>query len=239
MGLMNTTGTRKRIDTCFTTSLATKNCLPQKELTKNALRERLGLERNDFPLISCVARLVPQKGLDLIRHCLLSSQVWGKLVRAARNLPRPPNSSGVCRLGKSVSRPPKYPPYLALNQGGLTHQIFAGSDMFIVPSLFEPCGLTQLIALKYGTVPIVHKIGGLADTIFDVDTSEKPIHEKWVRFRSTELASFEKAVKRAIKCRSEAPEKWKNLVSNGVRQASSWRKPAQLYLDLYHLLNLF
>ncbi len=85
----------------------------------------------------------------------------------------------------------------------LSHLIYAGADMMLVPSRFEPCGLTQLIALRYGTMPVVREVGGLADTVFDKDYSHRPLHERnGYVFRDYDDPGLESALGRAIACYS-------------------------------------
>ena len=120
------------------------------------------------------------------------------------------------------------------HQEELAHMIFAASDMFIVPSIFEPCGLTQMIALKYGTIPIVRKTGGLADTIFDVDHSDKPYSERnGYTFDAPDNVGIESALSRAIECWYHDPDKWRKLMIKGMNIDFSWDHPANTYVDIY------
>ncbi|HEV8052064.1 MAG TPA: glycosyltransferase, partial [Parachlamydiaceae bacterium] len=123
---------------------------------------------------------------------------------------------------------------MLFHQEEIAHMIFASSDLFIVPSLFEPCGLTQMIALKYGSIPIVRKTGGLADTIFDIDNSEKPLKERnGYTFDTPDAIGIESALSRAIECWFHDPDKWRKLVINGMRIDFSWNHPSDIYLDIY------
>ena len=115
--------------------------------------------------------------------------------------------------------------------------IYAGSDMFIVPSFFEPCGLTQMIALKYGAVPIVRRTGGLADTIFDVDNSGKPFEEtNGYTFDNPDAVGIDSALDRAIACWFDDPERWRHIVLNGMKIDFSWNHPSDQYLEIYNRL---
>ncbi len=106
--------------------------------------------------------------------------------------------------------------------------------MLIVPSLFEPCGLTQMIALKYGTVPIVRQTGGLADTIFDVDYSNKSFEEtNGYVFKDPTPAGLDSALDRAIRCWFDEPERWRRLMLNGMRTDYSWNHSSDRYISLY------
>ena len=109
--------------------------------------------------------------------------------------------------------------------------------MFIVPSLFEPCGLTQLIALKYGTVPIVRRTGGLGDTIFDVDYSDRPVEERnGYLFDAPDVAGFNSAFDRAMDRWFHNPDKWRKLMVNGMNMDYSWNRPAGQYVEIYKKL---
>jgi len=120
------------------------------------------------------------------------------------------------------------------HQEELAHLIYAGSDMFIIPSLFEPCGLTQMIALKYGSIPIVRKTGGLADTIVDVDTPGKCLSEtNGYVFEAPTSSGIESALDRAFSCWFEHPDIWRQLMIHGMNKDFSWNVPSDAYLKLY------
>jgi len=115
----------------------------------------------------------------------------------------------------------------------LAHKIYAGSDIFLMPSLFEPCGLGQLIALKYGAIPVVRKTGGLADTIIDYGKHRK-MGNGFV-FSGLTGKSLERAVRRALSlCRDK--KIWAKLVRRAMRADYSWRRSAVEYVKLYQKL---
>lgn len=123
------------------------------------------------------------------------------------------------------------------HQEELAHLIYAGSDMLIVPSIFEPCGLTQMIALKYGTIPIVRKTGGLADTIFDVDYSGRPFKEtNGYVFDYPDQQGVVSAMSRAFHCWFQETDKWRHLMINGMNIDFSWDAPSNQYLEIYRKL---
>ena len=125
---------------------------------------------------------------------------------------------------------------LAFNEE-LSHLVYAGSDMIVVPSLFEPCGLTQMIALKYGTVPIVRDTGGLRDTVFDADYADRPYHERnGYVFRDFNYEGLESAMRRAIGLWYSYPHYFKQLMTNGMRYDFSWNHPAEHYLNIYEYI---
>ena len=106
--------------------------------------------------------------------------------------------------------------------------------MIVVPSIYEPCGLTQLIALRYGTVPIVRAVGGLADTVFDRDYALKPLNERnGYVFDHTDNWALESALSRALGLWNLYPAEFRKLIETGIRQDYSWNKPGGHYLDIY------
>jgi starch synthase len=116
----------------------------------------------------------------------------------------------------------------------LAHLIYAGAEFILIPSQFEPCGLTQMIALKYGTVPIVRETGGLAETVFDANYSGKGFHEvNGYTFKDLDGAGVDSALLRAIGLWHQHPEYFRKLQLNGMRYDYSWNKPADEYLHVY------
>ncbi|HMQ51960.1 MAG TPA: starch synthase, partial [Anaerolineae bacterium] len=119
----------------------------------------------------------------------------------------------------------------------LSHLIYAGSDMIVVPSLFEPCGLTQMIGLKYGTVPIVRGIGGLLNTVFDRDYDGRPLEERnGYVFYQPDYPAIESAMDRAIGLWFDYPEEFKKLMLNGMRYDFSWNHSGADYLNIYEYI---
>lgn len=141
-----------------------------KEAARKELRSRMNLADIDVPIVSVVTRLVHQKGIHLIKHA-----AWRTLERGGQfvllgSAPDPKVQGEFNALRDQLLR--QYPDRASLwfaYDEPLSHLIYAASDMFLVPSMFEPCGLTQMVSLRYGTIPVVRKTGGLADTVFDVD----------------------------------------------------------------------
>jgi starch synthase len=113
----------------------------------------------------------------------------------------------------------------------LAHQIEAGSDMFLMPSHYEPCGLNQIYSLKYGTVPIVRATGGLDDTIKTFDG----VSGTGFKFSEYTGAALLREIERAISVYQQ-PEVWQKLVQNGMREDFSWGKSAEQYLEIYQAL---
>ncbi|MEE9413606.1 MAG: glycogen synthase GlgA [Methylococcales bacterium] len=205
-----------------------------KYTNKHALRQRLLLAECNKPIIAFIGRLDPQKGLDLVRHALfyaLNNDAQFVLLGSSPDqdinnyfweLKRHLNDSQNCHIEVGFDE-------------DLAHLIYAGSDIMIVPSLFEPCGLTQLISMKYGTIPVVRAVGGLADTVYDKDNAhDKPLHERnGFVFNDYNDAGIESALSRAISCYYHYPEHFRDLISNAMRSDFSWRVPGQNYLNIY------
>lgn len=210
-----------------------KNTFDKKGFIKRLLREKLNLAEEHRPIVGCISRLVPQKGIEFIKHTIDHIiDKKGQFVLLGSS-PIPSISHEFHELKQRYMDSE----YVSLNlqhQEELAHMIYAGSDMFIVPSLFEPCGLTQMIALKYGAVPITRQTGGLADTIFDIDHSTVPFESRnGYTFEKADIPSFDAVLTRAIDCWFNDPEKWRSLVFNGMNIDFSWNKPADRYLEIY------
>lgn len=210
-----------------------RNTLDKKAFVKKTLRDKLMLSEDYKPLVGCITRLVPQKGIELIKHALKYVLAKGGQFVLLGSSPIPAINNEFHELKARYANHPDV--YLMLyHQEEIAHMIFAASDMFIVPSLFEPCGLTQMIALKFGSVPIVRKTGGLADTIFDIDYSDKPLDERnGYTFDVPDTAGIESALSRAIDCWFHDPDKWRKLMVNGMNIDFSWNLPADIYLSIY------
>lgn len=210
-----------------------RNTLDKKAFIKKILREQLMLTEEHKPIVGCIARLVPQKGIELIKHTLtycLNDHAQFVLLGTS---PIPSITQEFHELKHRYAEDPNAHLILHHNEE-LAHLIYAASDMFIVPSLFEPCGLTQMIALKYGSIPIVRKTGGLADTIHDVDHSDKPPEERnGYTFEHPDAQGIESALSRAFKCWFQNPERWRQMVINGMNIDFSWNTPSNLYLEVY------
>jgi starch synthase len=210
------------------------NNIDQKYANKHALRGRLLLSDSEKPIIAFIGRLDPQKGLDLVRHALfyalnnaaqfvlLGSSPDNEINNYFWELKRHLNDSPDCHIEVGFDE-------------DLAHLIYAGADMIIVPSLFEPCGLTQLIAMQYGTIPVVRSVGGLADTVFDKDNAhDKSLHERnGFVFENYDNAGIESALSRAIACYYQYPEHFRDLMQNAMRYDFSWKNPGQHYLNIY------
>lgn len=207
--------------------------IDRKSFVKNRFREELALDELHRPLVGCVSRLVPQKGVELMRHALFRTLELGGQFILLGTASDPRINREFHELLHHFADHPHVRLILKHNEE-TAHRIFAASDIFIVPSIFEPCGLTQLISLKYGTVPVVRKTGGLADTIVDVDDPAAPFEEKnGFVFDEPTPEGVNSALDRAIKCWLEEPSLWRRVMINGMKQDFSWNKPVKEYLKLY------
>lgn len=209
------------------------NTLDKKAYIKKVLREKLNLVEDYRPIIGCIARLVPQKGIELIKHTMQHIvEKKGQFILLGSS-PIPTINAEFHKLKNQFSDHPHI--HLILHhQEELAHLIYAGCDMFIVPSVFEPCGLTQMIALKYGTIPVVRRTGGLADTVFDIDNSEESIENRnGFTFDEANSKGIDSALDRAIKCWFVNPEKWRQLIISGMKIDFSWNNPSNKYLEVY------
>jgi starch synthase len=201
-----------------------------KTANKLALQQQLGLTPGpETPLLGMVGRLVHQKGIDL-------------LLEALPVLMRRPLQLVVLGSGEPAyetalrEKVERYQGRLAVHIGydeKLAHRIEAGADMFLMPSRFEPCGLNQLYSLRYGTIPIVRRVGGLADTVIDATKDETGSgRATGVLFQDAGVDTLIAAVDRALALWRDR-DGWKRLMRAGMRQDFSWRRRAGEYLKLY------
>ncbi len=204
-----------------------------KIANKNGLQRQFDLEESgELPMIGLVGRLAAQKGWDLILPVL----------RRHLSENRPTQwivlGSGEARYEEELRELSlTYPNRFALHLGfsdALAHQIEAGSDVFVMPSYYEPCGLNQLYSLRYGTVPIVTPTGGLADTVVDCnDTTLADGTATGFYIRTIHIDALDEAIGRALNLRYHSPAQWAQLVQAGMAQDWSWTHSAKQYESLY------
>jgi starch synthase len=210
--------------------------LPDKVKNKRALRQRLMLRDEFKPLIAVVSRLDKQKGTDLILHGIyyaLSQQAQFVLLGAAAE-----NSINAAfwKVKHELNDNPDCHLEIGYDEE-LAHLIYAGADMILIPSIYEPCGLTQMIGLKYGTVPIVRGTGGLADTVFDANHSDKAYEQRnGYVFEHSDNLALESAMNRAIGLWYKYPRYFRQLRVNGMRQDHSWNQPGSDYINIYQYI---
>ncbi len=210
--------------------------LDNKFKNKEALRHRLLLRDEYKPIICVVSRLDHQKGVELIKHALFYAINNGCQFVLLGSSPEHGVNDHFLNLKHQLNDNQDCHLEIGYNDE-LAHLIFAGADMTLIPSLFEPCGLTQMIAMKYGTVPIVRGVGGLSDTVFDANISEKPYSERngyvFYNFSTNEL---EAAMISAIGMWYHYPNYFKELMENGMRADYSWNHPGQNYQNIYEFI---
>lgn len=210
--------------------------LTEKYRNKDALRNRLLLQSAYKPIIAYVGRLDAQKGVHLIRHGLFYSLWNGAQFVLLGSSPEKSTNDYFWHLKRYLNDSPDCHLEIGFNEE-LAHLIYAGADMLIVPSLYEPCGLTQIIGLRYGTVPIVRAVGGLADTVFDRDYSDKPEQQRnGYVFHDTDYIALESAMHRAIDLWYHDPDQFHQLMVQGMEQDYSWRYAGQHYLNIYEFI---
>jgi len=226
---IDTTYWNPATDPLLTSHLDPDGPLPFKWANREALSNRLGLRFDPSrPLVGVVARLVPQKGIALIQAALRHTlQQGGQFVLLGSC-----GSPEIQAQFESLQEGPDL--QLCLTHDEATaHQIFAASDLFLVPSLFEPCGLTQLIALHYGAIPLVRRTGGLADTIFDL---EHEANGNGFVFDDPTPPAICATLSRALHRWHHTPQDWTTWVRQAMRQDVSWRRSATTYANLYEQL---
>lgn len=198
-----------------------------KAKCKAALEDRFGFEHKpEVPIMALISRLVSHKGLDLIIN-MIDELLYSTEVRFI-----------VLGTGDSVyedffrglaaRHPDKFRLELAFDSA-LSRQIYAGADMFLMPSKSEPCGLSQMIALRYGTIPIVRETGGLKDSITDCGDGKG----NGFTFKTYNAQDMHWAINRCIDLYYNDKDTWKKLVSRAMKCDFSWSRSADLYIQMY------
>lgn len=201
-----------------------------KQLCKRYLQQGLGLEVDPAkPLVACVTRLVPQKGIHLIRHSIgRTNELGGQYLLLG---------SGHADRDFRAMADGEYKDHpnvrlMIMYSERLAHLIYAAADMVLVPSMFEPCGLTQLIAMRYGAVPVVRATGGLADTVKDVDDAEQR-QANGFTFTGFDEGSLNGALDRALAYYKDKPDWWAKLSKQNMQVDTSWNRSVEQYVQLY------
>nr|WP_303213040.1 glycogen synthase GlgA [uncultured Romboutsia sp.] len=203
------------------------NSIDKKIENKLKLQEVLGLDVNpDIPLIGIVSRLVSQKGFDLI------SYMMPEIIR--ENLQVVILGTGEHQYQSMFNYydshfPNKVSARITFDSA-FAQQIYAGSDMFLMPSLFEPCGIGQMLAMRYGTLPIVRETGGLKDTV--IPYNKYTGEGNGFSFKNYNAHEMLHCIRRAIKVYNDK-DRWMELVNNAMNTDSSWKKSATEYIKVY------
>ena len=203
-----------------------------KAVCKAKLQEELGLEvRDDRPLMVMVTRLTRQKGMDLVMYALDRILSGGVQVAVLGTGDR--DYEDGLRYFQD-----KYPGTMAARiefDPALSQRMYAAADMFLMPSKFEPCGLSQIIAMRYGTLPIVRETGGLKDTVIPYNEfTGEGTGFSFTNFNGDEMGD---AVFRAARLFWDNREAWNQLVTQAMSQDFSWTRSADKYLDLYFFMH--
>jgi starch synthase len=203
----------------------------QEELTaraanKAALQKEFDLQADDrIPLLAIISRLDPQKGIDLVPDALrqIRRMAWQAIILGTGS---PELEEAVRRLEGEF--PDRVRAAIRFD-GILSRRMYAGADALMIPSRYEPCGLTQMIAMRYGCVPVARATGGLRDTILDYQESPESTGFLFKKASSPALAG---ALRRALKVYNDR-DAWSSLQKRGMSQDFSWERSAREYLKLY------
>jgi starch synthase len=201
--------------------------LSGKKICKRELLKQFHLPEDiDKPLISVISRMTDQKGFDLLMP------IMERILETPANVIILGSGAEVYeRYFQAVrdSRPDRVGVYFGFNNG-LAHQIEAGSDIFLMPSKFEPCGLNQMYSLRYGTVPVVRATGGLDDTVQNFDRAR--MEGNGFKFYDYNADQFLERIYEALVAFAD-PEVWHRIMINGMVQDFSWTNSARKYVDIY------
>jgi starch synthase len=216
----------------FIPALYSATDLAGKAACKKFLQMGLGLEVNPSkPLIIAVSRLVAQKGIGAMLHAAARAEALGAqfvlLGTGGADGPFRALAEGSAKESSSVR-------IMLMYNDALAHCLFAAGDITIVPSAFEPCGLTQMVGQRYGSVPVVRRTGGLADTVADVGGAP-PGEGTGFSYDgdANDTGAFEGALARAVAMCATQPEAWAALVGTCMTRDVSWATPTEEYLQLY------
>ncbi|STF42030.1 glycogen synthase [Escherichia coli] len=212
----------------------TRDTLEDKAENKRQLQIAMGLKVDDkVPLFAVVSRLTSQKGLDLVLEALPGSSGAGRATGATRR--GRSGAAGRFPLRRQRNTPARWAFRLAITKH-FSHRIMGGADVILVPSRFEPCGLTQLYGLKYGTLPLVRRTGGLADTVSDcsLENLADGVASGFV-FEDSNAWSLLRAIRRAFVLWSR-PSLWRFVQRQAMAMDFSWQVAAKSYRELYYRL---
>ena len=203
------------------------NNLSGKKKCKEALINSLGLTDLQLPVFGVVSRLAEQKGIGLLLDTIESFLTQKKLQLVVLG------DGDQQLVNQLIQLQGKFPGAVSIKikyDNRLAHQIEAGSDFFLMPSRFEPCGLNQMYSLRFGTIPVVHAVGGLDDTIRDFRTSSQAANG--IKFNSFDISSFQNAISIAIDI-FEDSKKRTDTITTGMKDDFSWDKSSEKYANLY------
>jgi starch synthase len=201
-------------------------CIEERQANRSALRQELGLHTPDGPLAAMVTRLTEQKGIDLVIQALPELLAAGAQLVVL--------GTGDASLASQLNHLQRqHPGAVSLTDRfdeAMAQRIYGGTDIFLMPSRYEPCGLGQIIAMRYGAVPIGRRTGGLADTIIDLE--EHPESATGFLFDEFTSHALAGAFDRAVRAFRDRPV-WEHLQRNGMSHDYSWRASATHYVEAY------
>ena len=208
-----------------------------KALCKKYVQMGLGMDVNpDKPLVVCISRLVPQKGIELIKHAIPHTKdQGGQFVLLGSGHSDPPFSA----MAESVYKNDQDVKLLIFYSDPLSHLLYAAADIVLVPSMFEPCGLTQMIAMEYGALPLVRKTGGLADTVHDLDDHAVPEEKRnGFVFEGADTGDLERCMTRAFDKFKHQRDFWRATQEKVMTEDNTWEKAGQEYVRLYRAMQM-
>jgi starch synthase len=218
------------IDPHLETNFQLKN-LPQRYANKKALLEEINLKpdpRGDVPLLAMINRMDYQKGVDLVPDALreIAGQPWQAIILGT-------GDTEIESAAQLLEQ--DFPDRIRVAirfDGGLARRIYAGSDALLIPSRYEPCGLTQMIAMRYGCVPIARSTGGLKDTIRDYHQKK---NSTGFLFQEATSSALSGAIRRGLETYADK-RRWRGLQIRGMKSDFSWQGSAKQYLALYNYM---
>ena len=201
-----------------------------KETCKKVLLENLHLDTNPKrPLFGLVSRLCKQKGIDVLVYALRDLLAHSDTIFIVQGTGEKEYEDMIKRLVKDF---PNQVGYIEAYSETMARCIYAGSDAFLMPSAYEPCGLGQMIALTYGTIPFVHKTGGLSDTVFDIDFESEKTPNGFV-FEPLWEEILKENLWRLYHKFKKNPKEWSNLKKNAMKCSFTWDDSVEEYLKVY------
>ena len=202
-----------------------------KAANKQAVQEKLGLEPNpDAPLCVMISRLVDQKGLDLLLH-VLEEMLFDGMQVVIEGLGDIYYESTLAEIANR--HPKQMNAYLAYDNE-MAHRLYAAADVFLMPSLFEPCGLSQMISMRYGTIPVVRETGGLKDTVIPYNEVEDA--GTGFSYANINAHEFLFTTKYACNTFRHKRDAWNRMVERGMSGDFSWQVSAREYVGVYSLI---
>jgi starch synthase len=206
--------------------------LGARAANRRALEKRFGLDRDDAPIFIIVSRLTWQKGMDLVAESVEQLVALGGKLVVLGSGDHPLEGAFLAAAERHRGRVGAHIGY----DEPLSHLMQAGGDAILIPSRFEPCGLTQLYALRYGCVPVVARVGGLADTVIDANEAAVGAGAATgVMFAPSDPMALRRAIARTISLHGDKPQ-WQAMQRSGMRADFSWSHSAARYAELFRSL---